>query len=101
MAVIFKDKAYVKIPLINIKLFVDHNDLFNLFQYNIQKKIQIFYYKEIGNINNSVSHDLAFNINLQQDSYWGAFHCQTGSSITIHQLYNSKKEKEKVKALSI
>jgi len=38
---ILKNKAYVKIPLVNIKLFVDHNDIFNLFEYNIKKNILI------------------------------------------------------------
>ena len=93
---ILKHKAYVKIPLVNIKLFVDHNDIFNLFEYNIKRNIQIFYYKEIGKINYTISHDNAFNIDA---NYVSAAHCQEGSSITIHQLYNSKFVKQK--ALSI
>ena len=95
---ILKNKAYVKIPLVNIKLFVDHNDIFNLFEYNIKKNIQLFYYKEIGKINYTISHDNTFNIEADHVS---AAHCQEGSSITIHRLYTSKDVKHKTKALSI
>jgi len=95
---ILKNKAYAKIPLVNIKLFVDHNDIFNLFEYNIKKNIQLFYYKEIGKINYTISHDNAFNIEADHVS---AAHCQEGSSITIHRLYTSKDVKHKTKALSI
>jgi hypothetical protein len=98
MKKILKDKVFVKIPLINIKIFVDHNDIFNLFEYNIKKNVQIFFYKEIGKINYTVSHDNAFNIDPDHVS---TALCQEGSNITIHELYSSKIKTKKTKGLSI